>query len=155
MGADDPVPAVLDQGEHRLIAHAAGGFAVPGGGGAAPLDVAQHGHPGVDAYLLVDPPADVDGAARALSYHHHIVGRAGQAGPADLFHHVVFKVYFTLWNEDCGGSHCDAHIQGEVTGVAAHHLHHRAALMGLHGVPQLVNALHSGIAGGVESNGIV
>ena len=38
--------------------------------------------------------------------------------------------------------------------MAAHDLHHRAALVGLHGIPQLVDALQGGIAGGVEADGV-
>ena len=39
--------------------------------------------------------------------------------------------------------------------MAAHDLHHRAALMGLHGIPELVDTLHRCVAGGVKPDGII
>ena len=117
--------------------------------------MAQHGDPGVDAQLLVDALADVHGAARALGHHHHIVGGAGQAGLTYLLHHVPVKVHGPLGDEHRRGTHGDAHIQGQITGAAAHDLHHRAALVGLHGVPQLIHTLDGRVAGGVKADGIV
>ena len=39
--------------------------------------------------------------------------------------------------------------------MTAHDLHHRAALVRLHGVTQLVDALNGGVAGGVKADGVV
>ena len=53
------------------------------------------------------------------------------------------------------GAHGKTHIQRQISGMAAHDLHHGAALVGLHGVPQLVDALHRRIGGGIKADGIV
>ncbi len=78
-----------------------------------------------------------------------------QPGCADLLGHVLFKVILMLRHQHRRGPHGYAHIQGQISGVTAHDLHHGAAFVGLHGVPQTVNALHGGIGGGVEADGIV
>ncbi len=39
--------------------------------------------------------------------------------------------------------------------MAAHDLHHGAALMRLHGVPQAVDTLHGGIGCGIKADGIL
>ena len=83
------------------------------------------------------------------------MGGAGQTGPADLLHHVLLKVHIPLRDQHGGSTHGNAHIQGQIARMAAHHLHHRAALVGLHGVPQLVDALDGGVAGGVKADGVV
>ena len=42
-----------------------------------------------------------------------------------------------------------------MAGVAAHDLHHGAALVRLHGVPQAVNGVHGGVGGGIKADGVV
>ena len=48
-----------------------------------------------------------------------------------------------------------AHIHGKMAGVAAHDLHHGAALVGLHGIAQLVDALDGGICRGIVADAVV
>ena len=74
--------------------------------------MAQHGDAGVDANLFVDAFGDIHGAAGALGHHDHVVGAAGQAGPADLFHDVLVKIQGTLRDQHSGGAYRDAHVQG-------------------------------------------
>ena len=115
----------------------------------------QYGHPGIQAQFFVDAASDVGGTAGALRHHHHVVGGARQTGPTDLLHDLRFKIHLPLGDQHGGGTHGDAHIQRQMAGVAAHDLHHGAAFMGLHGVPQLVDALHGRVAGSVKANGVV
>ena len=51
-----------------------------------------------------------------------------------------------LGDHDCRRAAGHAHIEGQMAGVAPHDLHDGTALMGLHGVPQLVNGVQRGIA---------
>ena len=117
--------------------------------------MAKNGDPGINADFFVDALGDVHGAAGTLRHHDHVVGDAGQTGPADLLHDVAVKIQLPLGNQHGGGAHGDAYIQGQIPRVAAHDLHHGAALMGLHGVPQLVDAFDGGVAGGVKADGVV
>ena len=73
---------------------------------------------------------------------------------ADLFGHLGMEIIGAFRHQHRRGPHGYAHIQGQISGVAAHDLHHGAALMGLHGVPQLVDALHRRVGGGVEADGV-
>ena len=155
LGADDAVGLALRQQLHRLVAHAGGGDAVLGCGAAAPLDVAQNGDAGVQPQLLFDLLAHGHAAGGALSHHDHKVGLAADAGAADLLSHVLFKVVGALGHQHGGGADGHAHIQRQITGAVAHDLHHGAALVGLHGVAELVHTLHGGVGRGVEADGVV
>ena len=68
---------------------------------------------------------------------------------------MLFKVVLPLRHQHCRCAHSHAHIQRQITGAVAHDLHHGAALMGLHGVPQPVDALHRRVGGGIEADGVV
>ena len=117
--------------------------------------MAQNGDTGVKPQMLFDLLAHIHGAGGTLGHHDHEVGFAPQPGCADLLSHVLFKVILMLRYQHSGGPHGYAHIQSQIPGVTAHDLHHGAAFVGLHGVPQTVNALHGGIGGGIEADGIV
>ena len=65
------------------------------------------------------------------------------------------EIIFRLRHQHRRSAHGQSHIQRQIPGAAAHHLHHRAALVGLHGVPQPVNALHRGVGGSIESDGVI
>ena len=54
-----------------------------------------------------------------------------------------------------GGTDRYADIQCQKAGMPSHDLHQRASLVGLHGVPQPVDAFDGRVAGGVEADGIV
>ena len=153
--ADDPAGAALGQDANGLHAHAGGHDPVMGRGTAAPLNVAQNGDPGIQPQLPAYLLAYGDAAGGALGHHDHEVGLAPQAGPTDLLHHLLFKVIGHLGYQHGGGAHGHSHIQGQIPRVAAHNLHHRAALVGLHGVPKAVNALHGRVGSGIEADGIV
>ena len=155
IGADDPVGPAGQQDFHGGVAHTGGHDPVPGGRRAAALDVAQDGHAGIEAQLLMDAVADLHGLAGALGDDDHVVGLAGEAGPADLFHHVPVEVHGQLGHQHGGRAHGQAHVESQMAGVAAHDLHDGAALVGLHGVPQTVDGVHGGIGGGVEADGVV
>ena len=49
----------------------------------------------------------------------------------------------------------NADVKGEESRVAAHNFDHGAALVGLHGVAQLVDALNGRVAGRVKTDGVV
>ena len=138
-----------------MITHAGCGLAVAGVGRAAALDMAQNGDTRVDADGLLDLPGDIHRAAHALGHDDHEVSAAGEAGVLDALHHVLLEVQRLLRHQHGGRADGDAHIQRQETGVAAHDFHHRAALMGLHGIAQLVNAVDGGVAGGVKADGVV
>ena len=59
-----------------------------------------------------------------------------------------------LRDENGRSAYGDAHIQRQEARVPAHNLHNRAALVRLHGIPQLVDAVDGRVAGGVEADGI-
>ena len=103
----------------------------------------------------MDSAADLHGVACTLSHHHHVVGGARQTGPANLLDNIPVKIQLFFRNQNGGGPCGNPHGQRQIAGVAAHDLHHGAALVGLHGVPQPVDALNTGVAGGVKANGIV
>lgn len=70
-----------------------------------------------------------------------------QTRPADFLYYIPLKIYRPFGNQDSGSAHSDAYIERQVTGVAAHDLYHRATLMGLHGIPQLIDTLDGGVTG--------
>ena len=69
--------------------------------------------------------------------------------------YIILEVHIPLGDQYGGSTHRNAHIEGQIARMAAHHLHHRAALVRLHGVPQLVDALDGSVAGSVKADGVV
>ena len=155
LGGDDAVAAALGKGTNGVIAHTGGGFAVARVGGAAALDMAEDGYARLHADGIVDLFADVHRAAGAFGHDDHEVGVAGEAGILNALDNVLLEVDRVLGHEDGRGTDGDADVQRQEACVSAHDLDHGAALVGLHGVAQLVDALDGGVAGGVEADGVV
>ena len=99
--------------------------------------------------------ADLHRAAHALGHHDNEVGAARQARAADAVDHVPLEVQLPLGHQHRGGAHGDAHVQRQKARVAAHDLYHGAALVALHGVAQLVDAVDGGVTGGVKADGVI
>ncbi|MPM63688.1 hypothetical protein SDC9_110569 [bioreactor metagenome] len=60
-----------------------------------------------------------------------------------------------LGNQNGGSPDGDADIDGKMPGVAPHDFDHGGALVGLHGVRQLIDGVDGGIGRGVEADGIM
>ena len=137
------------------MAHVGGDDSVAGGGSTAALHVAQNGHAGIQCQFFLDALGNaVRAAVHALGHDDHEVGTAGQSGPADGFHHAGFKVQMLFRHDHHGGADSQTNGHGQVACVTAHNFYHGAALVRLHGIPETVNALQSGVAGGVVADGI-
>ena len=65
------------------------------------------------------------------------------------------EIQLTLGQADRGRADCTANLQCQMTCTAAHNLYNRAALVGLHGIAQLIDALDRSIAGGVKTDGVI
>ena len=155
MGADNAVGLALKQQLNGQIAHLSGVDSVSAGGGAAPLDVAQNGDPGIQIDGFLDSGRDLRGLAGALGHHDHVVGEAVEPGLTNLLDDVLFEINGLLGDQNGGSAAGQTHIHGKVARVAAHDLHNGAALVGLHGVPQLIDALDGRVGGGVETDAVV
>ena len=117
--------------------------------------MAQNGDAGVKPQLLPDLLAHGDAAGRALGHHDHKVGLAAEPRPADLLGHMQVEVVCPLRHQHRRSAHGHAHIQRQIPGPVAHDLHHGAALVGLHGVPQPVDAFHRRVGGGIKADGVI
>ena len=151
---DAVVLALVDQAD-GAVAHGGGVDAVPQGGRAAALDVAQNGGAGVDAGAGLDLVGDLLGMADALGDDDDEVVLAGLFGHLDAVEDVALHIELVLGQQHGHGARGDGHVQGDVAGVAAHDLHHAAPVVALGGVAQLVDHLHGGVHGGVVADGVV
>ena len=115
----------------------------------------QNGDARLDADGLMQLLADLDRAARALGHHDHEVRVARETRILDALHHVPLEVHRMLGDKHDSGADRDPHIEGQEARVAAHDLHDGAALVRLHGVAQLVDALDGGVAGRVKADGVI
>ena len=137
------------------MTHAGSQHAILGGGVAAALNVTEDGDAGIETQLLADLLAHCHGRGCAFRHHDHEVSTAAKTGLTDLIGNVFIEIILRLRYEDGGSAGGKTHIEGEIACVATHDLHHGAALVGLHGVAEAVDALHGGVGGGVETDGIV
>ena len=83
------------------------------------------------------------------------MGKSIQTGLTDLFDHIPVKINGLFRHQNCSGACSQANIHGQISGIAAHNLHHRAALVRLHRVPQLVNAFDGGIGCRIKADAII
>ena len=93
--------------------------------------------------------------AIALGYDDDMVVAALDAADTHFLYDLGVEIQLTLGQADCGRADCTANLQCQMTCTAAHNLYNRAALVGLHGVAQLIDALDRGIAGGVKTDGVI
>ena len=117
--------------------------------------MSKHRHPGIQVDGVFDPGRNISGRACALRDNDHVMGKTVKPGLTDFFNHVSFKINGFLRNQHRSGAASQAHIHGKVSGIASHHLHDGAPLVGLHGVAKLVDALNGGIGSSVEANTVV
>ena len=68
---------------------------------------------------------------------------------------INVKIQFTFGQANRRCTDCAADLQCQMTGTAAHDLNHRAALMRLHGIAQLVDALDRGVACGIKTDRVI
>ena len=94
------------------------------------------------------------GTGHAFGHDDHEVCPAAQAGPTDGFNDIPFEIHLPLRHQHAGGPAGHAHIESQVPCAAPHYFHHRAALMGLHGVAQFIDGVQGSIASGVKPDGI-
>ena len=117
--------------------------------------MAQHRQAGLHAGALLDVVAHILAVAHALGHHHDEVMLAGGHGGLHAVHHIAVQVKGAFRDEGGDGAGGQTRVQGQMAGIAAHDLHHGAAVVGLGGIPQLIDALHSGIQGGIKADGIL
>ena len=115
----------------------------------------KNGHTGVEVNGVLDLGRDIGGRTGALGNDDHVMGEAVEPRLPDLFDHVPLKIDGFLGNQDSGRAHRETDIHGEIPGVPPHDFHDGAALVGLHGVPQLIDALNGGVGGGIEADAVV
>ena len=117
--------------------------------------MAEHGHARVDGDLLLDAFGDVEGAACALRHDDHEMGKAIQTRGADLFDDLCVEIALVFGNQQRGRADGKTDVQRQMTGVAAHDLDYGAALVRLHRVAQLVDALDGGVGSGIKADAVV
>ena len=119
------------------------------------MNVAQNCNPWIQPQGILDFSGYVIGSVHgAFGNHDHVMGKAVKSGRADFFNDVPIKINGFFRYQHGSSPHGNAHIHGKITCIAAHDLHNRAALVGLHGVAQLVDALNCSVCGGVKADGI-
>ena len=154
MGADDPVGLALQKLLDGQIAHFGSGNTVTGIGRTASLDMAQDSDTGIQIGTLLDDPGNLGSTGEAFRHDDHVVGEAVETSPADLLDQF-FLSGLMFGDQNSGGAGGQTNIHSQITGVTAHDFNHRAALVGLHGVSQLVDALDGGVCGAVEADAVV
>ena len=155
MGANDAVGLAGQQQLNSQIAHLGCIDTVTAGGNTATLNVAQHRHTGVQINGFLDLGSNIIGRAGAFSYHDHVVGESVETGLADLFNDITLKIDLFLRHQNGGSANSKTHIHSQITGVAAHNLNDRAALVGLHGIPQLIDALDGSIGSSIKADAVI
>ena len=155
MGTYDPVGFSLQKQLNGHVAHLGSIDTVPSRGSAAALNMSKYRHPGIQIDGVFDLGRNIGGRARALRDNDHVMSKTIKPGLTDFFNHVSFKINGFLRNQHRSGAASQTHIHGKVSGIASHHLHDGAPLVGLHGVAQLVDTLNSGIGSSVEANTVV
>ena len=76
-------------------------------------------------------------------------------GQADPVQNVLLEIIGDLRHQGGQRAHGHAGVQGDVAAAAAHNLHHAAPVVGLGGVADPVDHLHSRVQGRVISNGVI
>ena len=117
--------------------------------------MAKNGHAGIDAGRLMDMVGNLLRRAVALRHNDDMVVAALDTADAHLLDNVRIKVQFALGQADRSRADCTADVQRQMPRTAAHNLNYRAALVRLHGIAQLIDALDCRVASGVKTDGIV
>ena len=103
---------------------------------------------------LLDVIAHILAVAHALGHHHNKVMLAGGHGGFHAVYHVTIQVKGAFRDESGNGAGSQTCIQRQMTGIAAHNLHHRAAIVRLRSIAQFIDAFHGGIQGGIKADGV-
>ena len=124
-------------------------------GAAAALHMAKHCGAGIDAGAALNFVGNIMGTAHALCHNNDEVAFAGFLRGFHARNHIALQIVGHLGNERHQGAAGNTCVQRNVTRVAAHYLHHAAAVMALCGVTQLIDHFHSRVHGGVIANGVI
>ena len=108
----------------------------------------------IDARLLLDGLADLDGRASAFRYDDDAVALACVVHLLDLLAHRV-DVELDLRDEDELSAACDAGHHGQPAGVAAHDLNEHDAAMCRSRIAQLVDGIDDRVGRRVAANRVV
>ena len=154
-GADNTVGFAFQQLFHRQIAHLSGVYTVTAGGNTTALNVTQNGNTGIQIDGILNLLGNIRSGTGAFCNYNHVVGKAVEPGLTDFLNHIPFKVNRLLRNQNSRCAYCKAHIHSQEACITAHHLNNRAALMGLHGISQLIDTLNGGVGCSVEADGVV
>ena len=138
-----------------MISHEGCVHAVPHRGGTAALDMAKNSGAGVNAGGRLNLIGQLLRAHNAFRDDDDKVLFAGHLGLAHPLQDIPLKIKGSLRQQHGQRAGGNAHIEGNITGMMAHNLHHRAAVMALGGVAQLVNGFHGGVHRGIVTDGIL
>ena len=116
--------------------------------------MAEHGHARIKANFLLDAGGNLHRAACALGHHDHEMREAVETRRADLFNDLFLEIP-ALRDENRRRADRKSDKQRQMTGVAAHDLHDRAALVRLHRVAQLIDALDGGVGRRVKADAVM
>ena len=152
---NNAVGLALHQSTNCSVAHAGRHNTIHSRRRAAALDVTEDRYTGVNAGSLVDLVCDLLCRAVALCYDDDMVVAALDTADAHSLYDLGVEIQLTLGQADRGRADCTANLQCQMTCTAAHNLYNRAALVGLHGVAQLIDAFDRRIAGGVKTDGVI
>ena len=117
--------------------------------------MAEDGHAGIDAGRLVDMVGNLLRRAIALRHDDDMVVAALDAADAHLLYDIRIKVQLALGQADRSCADRAADVQRQMARAASHDLDDRAALVRLHGIAQLIDALDRSVARGVKADRVV
>ena len=117
--------------------------------------MAQDSNTGIKIDRIADFLCDIIGIADAFCYDDHVVGETVKSCLAQLFNDILFKIDFFLGNQHCGCTDSQANIHCKEACVASHNLNNGTALMGLHGIAQLVDTFNSGVGSCVKTDTVI
>ena len=157
---DDADGDVLLPGQQAVdggVAQAAGQQAVQRRRRSAPLEVTDDGDLGLHArQFVLDALGDAGGAAHGVAFGDDDDREELAAGLVLLQDGLeVFQVGGRLGDENRRGAGTDGGVQGDVAGVAAHHLHEEEAVVAIGRVADLIHGLDGGVDGRVETDRVV
>ena len=117
--------------------------------------MAQNSYTGVNTGCLMDLVCNLLCRAVAFRNDNDVMVAALDAADTHFLYNVHIKIQLTLGQADRRCADCAADMQRQMACAAAHNLDHRAALMGLHGVAQFIDAFDRGIARGIKADRII
>src|SRR6185437_3146235 len=151
--ADHHIVTAFDERFHRRIPHAAGDQAVHTAWGAAALDMSEYTDPRIgrgDAFL--DDRGDVFRTPVAFGHDDDVHELFAPFFFQQAVHELL-DIRFAFGDQDVLRARSDAAVERDITGVPAHHFDDEETIVGVRGVPDLIDGFYGGIHGRIETDG--